>query len=173
MFKYLRMETGDSVSDATLRQFCEDSRGIIEWLESMGANFESDVPPPKTSYPKDGVYLYYSGNEAVAEYAAVARPAPRGHRTRGSWLSGKAMFEFLRAEVSRVGVHTLTQTAARRLITDARRPIPSDRASIRPAVHKTMAATAFGSSSGPTGAGRPRPPRRMRGVRRGCGTTTT
>ena len=119
MFKYLRMETGDSVSDATLRQFCEDSRGIIEWLESMGANFESDVPPPKTSYPKDGVYLYYSGNEAVAEYAAVARPAPRGHRTRGSWLSGKAMFEFLRAEVSRVGVHTLTQTAARRLITDA------------------------------------------------------
>ncbi|PTU31572.1 FAD-binding protein [Stenotrophobium rhamnosiphilum] len=118
MFKYLRMETGDSVTEPTLRQFCEDSRGLIEWLESMGANFESSAPPPKTSYPKDGIYLYYSGNEAVAEYAAVAKPAPRGHRTRGSWLSGKAMFEFLRAEVSRVGINTMTQTAVRRLITD-------------------------------------------------------
>ena len=118
MFKYLRMETGDSVTEPTLRQFCEDSRGMIEWLESMGANFESSAPPPKTSYPKDGIYLYYSGNEAVAEYAAVAKPAPRGHRTRGSWLSGKAMFEFLRAEVSRVGINTMTQTAVRRLITD-------------------------------------------------------
>ena len=118
MFKYLRMETGDSVTEPTLRQFCEDSRGLIEWLESIGANFESSAPPPKTSYPKDGIYLYYSGNEAVAEYAAVAKPAPRGHRTRGSWLSGKAMFEFLRAEVSRVGINTMTQTAVRRLITD-------------------------------------------------------
>jgi len=118
MFKYLRMETGDSVTEPTLRQFCEDSRGMIEWLESIGANFESTAPPPKTSYPKDGIYLYYSGNEAVAEYAAVAKPAPRGHRTRGSWLSGKAMFEFLRAEVSRVGINTMTQTAVRRLITD-------------------------------------------------------
>lgn len=118
MFKYLRMETGDSVTEPTLRQFCEDSRGMIEWLESIGANFESSEPPPKTSYPKDGIYLYYSGNEAVAEYAAVAKPAPRGHRTRGSWLSGKAMFEFLRAEVNRIGINTMTQTAVRRLITD-------------------------------------------------------
>lgn len=118
MFKYLRMETGDSVTEPTLRQFCEDSRGMIEWLESIGANFESSAPPPKTSYPKDGIYLYYSGNEAVAEYAAVAKPAPRGHRTRGSWLSGKAMFEFLRAEVARIGINTMLQTAVRRLITD-------------------------------------------------------
>ena len=46
MFKYLRMETGDSVTEPTLRQFCEDSRGMIEWLESIGANFESSDPPP-------------------------------------------------------------------------------------------------------------------------------
>ena len=118
MFKYLRMETGNSVSEPTLRQFCEDSRGLIAWLESIGANFESSAPPPKTSYPKDGIYLYYSGNESVAEYAEQAKPAPRGHRTRGSWLSGKAMFEFLRTETTRLGVNTFTQTSARRLITD-------------------------------------------------------
>ncbi|TXH05840.1 MAG: FAD-binding protein [Nevskiaceae bacterium] len=120
MFKYLRLETGDAVSEPTLRQFCEDSRGLIEWLESIGADFTSTAPPPKTSYPKDGIYLYYSGNESVAEYAEQARPAPRGHRTRGTWLSGKTMFEFLRAETTRQGAQVLTQTSARRLITDAK-----------------------------------------------------
>ena len=119
MFNYLRLETGEAVSEATLRRFCEDSVGMIEWLESLGANFDSSAPPPKTSYPRDGIYLYYSGNEGVKEYAAVAKPAPRGHRTRGSWLSGKALHEFLKARVQALGVPMLTQSSARRLITDA------------------------------------------------------
>ena len=118
MFRYLRQETGDAVSEAALRRFCEDSVGLIQWLESLGANFESSEPPPKTSYPKDGVYLYYSGNEAVPEYAAHAKPAPRGHRTRGSWLSGKALFEFLKARVNALEIPVMTQSAVRRLITD-------------------------------------------------------
>jgi len=119
MFNYLRLESGEAVSEATLRRFCNDSVGMIEWLESLGANFDSSAPPPKTSYPKDGIYLYYSGNEGVKEYAAVAKPAPRGHRTRGSWLSGKALYEFLKARVLALGVPLLTQSSARRLITDA------------------------------------------------------
>jgi 3-oxo-5alpha-steroid 4-dehydrogenase len=119
MFRYLKMETRDAVSEITLRRFCEDSTRLIEWLESIGANFESSAPPPKTSYPKDGVYLYYSGNESVPEYAAVAKPAPRGHRTRGSWLSGKALFEFLKARVAALNIPVTTQSAVRRLVTDA------------------------------------------------------
>ncbi|HUP92333.1 MAG TPA: FAD-binding protein [Solimonas sp.] len=119
MFQYLRQETGDAVSELSLRRFCQDSKGLIEWLETLGANFESSTPPPKTSYPKDGVYLYYSGNEAVPSYAEHAKPAPRGHRTRGSWLSGKAMFEFMRARVDALGVPVLRQSAARRLIVDS------------------------------------------------------
>ena len=119
MFNYLRLETGEAVSEATLRRFCADSVGLIEWLESLGANFDSSAPPPKTSYPKDGIYLYYSGNEGVKEYAAVAKPAPRGHRTRGSWLSGKALYEFLKTRALALGVPLLTQSSARRLITDA------------------------------------------------------
>jgi 3-oxo-5alpha-steroid 4-dehydrogenase len=119
MFDYLRMETGDAVSEATLRRFCEDSRGLITWLESMGADFSSTEPPPKTSYPRDGIYLYYSGNEGVPAFAAKAPPAPRGHRTRGSWLSGKTMYEFMRARVDALGITVQQQTAVRRLITDA------------------------------------------------------
>lgn len=118
MFKYLRQETGDAVSEATLRKFCNDSPALLAWLESIGANFESDATPPKTSYPKDGVYLYYSGNEGVPEYAAHAKPAPRGHRTRGSWLSGKQLFEHLKARVGQLEIPVMTQSAVRRLITD-------------------------------------------------------
>lgn len=118
MFRYLRQEVSDAVSEPTLRRFCEDSRGLLEWLESIGANFESDVKPPKTSYPKDGVYLYYSGNEGVPAYTAHAKPAPRGHRTRGSWLSGEALFGFLRRRVNGLGIPVMTQSAVRRLIVD-------------------------------------------------------
>ncbi len=119
MFRYLRQETGDAVSEPTLRKFCEESRALIQWLETIGANFESTAPPPKTSYPKDGIYLYYSGNESVPACAAQAVPAPRGHRTRGSWLSGKALFEFLRARAAALGIPVLQQSGVRRLITSS------------------------------------------------------
>ncbi len=119
MANYLRQETGDAVSPETLQKFCNDSRSLIEWLETIGADFTSHEPPPKTSYPKDGIYLYYSGNEAVPAYAMHAEPAPRGHLTRGSWLSGKALYEFLRARVDALKIPFLQQSSVRRLIIDA------------------------------------------------------
>lgn len=118
MFNYLKQEAGQAVSAATLRRFCADSRGLIEWLESLGADFRSEQKPPKTSYPKDGVYLYYSGNEPVPAYAAHAAPAPRGHRTRGNWLSGRTLFELLRKRAEAAGVQFTYQSPARRLLQD-------------------------------------------------------
>lgn len=117
MFNYLRLETGDAVSETTLKRFCEDSVGLLEWLESMGAAFDSDAPPPKTSYPKDGVYLYYSGNEGISPYADHATPAPRGHRMRDKGLSGHALFAVLRARVESLGIPCMARSALRRLIT--------------------------------------------------------
>ncbi|MGH8539345.1 MAG: FAD-binding protein [Stenotrophobium sp.] len=118
MFNYLRLEAGDAVSETTLHRFCNDSRGLLEWLESIGAAFESDAPPPKTSYPKNGVYLYYSGNEGVSPYSEAAPPAPRGHRMNDTGMSGKALFTVLQRKVESLGVPVLKQSAVRRLITD-------------------------------------------------------
>lgn len=119
MFRYLRNETGDAVSDAQLRRYCDDSRGLIAWLETLGACFDSAVPPPKTSYPPDGTYLYYSGNEPVPAFAAEAEPAPRGHRAQGTWMSGRNLFEHLRTRVERLDIPVFEQHAVRRLIRDA------------------------------------------------------
>jgi 3-oxo-5alpha-steroid 4-dehydrogenase len=119
MFDYLRQESGDAVSMDALKRFCDGSLELLSWLESIGVEFQSNPNPPKTSYPKDGTYFYYSGNEAVPAYAAHAKPAPRGHRVKAPGIdSGRELYHALRKRVDQLGIPTLRQTAARRLITD-------------------------------------------------------
>lgn len=120
MYEYLRLEVGDAVSETTLRRFCEDSRELLAWLESLGAQYDTDPDPPKTSYPPPDSYLYFSGNEAVAPFAQAADPAPRGHRTKaagGPLGTGKRLFGYLRERVSALGIPVVAPAAARRLIT--------------------------------------------------------
>ncbi len=119
MYEYLRHEVGDAVSDSTLRSFCDQSVAMVTWLESLGVEFDPTVPPRKTSYPADGYYLYYSGNEAVKEFAGAHPPAPRGHRVKGLGLSGAALFKSLRKAVLDTGAKVMTQSAVRRLVIDA------------------------------------------------------
>ncbi len=76
MFDYLRREVHGVVSDPTLRRFCDESAANLQWLEEQGARFGATMPPTKTSYPPDGCYLYYSGNEVVPAYRGSAPPAP-------------------------------------------------------------------------------------------------
>jgi 3-oxo-5alpha-steroid 4-dehydrogenase len=118
MFEYLGKEVGDAVSAATLRTFCDHSVEMIEWLEAHGVEFDSRVPPKKTSYPADGYYLYFSGNEAVKEYAGSHPPAPRGHRVKGAGLSGAMLFRALRKSVRDAGARVMTQSSVRRLVID-------------------------------------------------------
>jgi len=119
MFDYLRREVADAVSELTLRRFCAESTAMISWLEALGVEFDSAVPPQKTSYPADGFYLYYSGNEPVAEYGGKFPPAPRGHRVKGKGLSGAILFKALRKSAVAAGALVMTQTSVRRLIIDA------------------------------------------------------
>ena len=72
MTAYLRHEVNGVVSDATLARFSRESVANLQWLEKQGARFDSTMPAYKTSYPPDGVYLYYSGNEVVPAYGSPA-----------------------------------------------------------------------------------------------------
>lgn len=118
MARYLATEVGDAVSPETLDRFCHESADLLHWLETLGVPFASEAHPPKTSYPRDGVYLYFSGNEAVPENAAIAAPAPRGHRCRAKGMSGSALYKYLRQAVQERPIRVQTQAATRRLVVD-------------------------------------------------------
>jgi 3-oxo-5alpha-steroid 4-dehydrogenase len=118
MFNYLAQETGDTVCEATLRQFCEESPANLEWLVQQGVPFQASLCPFKTSYPSNDYYFYYSGNESFAPYSDKATPAPRGHRAHGKGVSGAALFKPLQDSARRKGVDILTQHKALALISD-------------------------------------------------------
>lgn len=120
MFDYLKHETRGVISDATLQKFCDDSVSNLDWLESHGARYGHSMPPGgKTSYPSDGYFLYYSGNELVPSHGGDQPPAPRGHRTVGKGQCGAVLYAHLKAACLRDGVQPLLQSAARRLVVDA------------------------------------------------------
>ncbi|WP_248915477.1 FAD-binding protein [Pseudomonas moorei] len=120
MFDYLKHETQGVVSDDTLRRFCDDSVGNLEWLESHGVPYAHQMPPGggKTSYPPDGYFLYYSGNELVPDHGGSLPAAPRGHRTVGKGQGGAVLYAHLKAACLKAGVRPLLQAAARRLVID-------------------------------------------------------
>ena len=119
MFAYLKHETQGVVADATLRRFCQDSATNLAWLEGHGVPYAHSMPPGgKTSYPADGQFLYYSGNELVPSHRSELPPAPRGHRTVGKGQCGAVLYAHLKAACLRNGVRPQLQSAARRLVSD-------------------------------------------------------
>ena len=119
MADYLKHEVNGVVSDETIRLFCEQSVANLQWLEAQGARFDATMPQYKTSYPPDGYYLYYSGNELVPAYsnpASTAKPVPRGHRVVAKGQSGAALFAALKDATLHAGVKPITQAGVRRLV---------------------------------------------------------
>ncbi|TCP45361.1 3-oxo-5alpha-steroid 4-dehydrogenase [Tamaricihabitans halophyticus] len=118
MYQYLRMEVGDAVSSATLRRFCAESSGMMDWLSGLGVPFASSLCPDKTSYPSNRHYLYYSGSERSEPFASAAEPAPRGHRAHGRGTSGATLFTALARAVRARGVAVYRQTTVTSLTRD-------------------------------------------------------
>ncbi|MFZ1863148.1 MAG: FAD-binding protein [Polyangiales bacterium] len=119
MFRYLSLEVKGVVSEETLRDFCDKSVENLGWLERHGVPFEGSLCPYKTSYPTDDYYLYYSGNEGFAPYKDAAKPAPRGHRAKGSGLPGANFYEPLRQAALRAGVRVEYEARVTRLVIDS------------------------------------------------------
>ncbi len=125
MYKYLKLEVGDVVGDATLRAFCEQSVETVDWLIGHGARFNSKLWKEKTSYPPLDCFLYHPDSSLAAPYAKHARPAARGHRghtTNGkkAWGLGGAIYDPLRDAALRAGLRFHRHAEATRLAVDAR-----------------------------------------------------
>ncbi|KAI8627520.1 hypothetical protein F5Y19DRAFT_477389 [Xylariaceae sp. FL1651] len=63
---------GGSREQATLRRFCHGSVASIEWLRGYGVKFAGTLCPFRTSYPPNGYYLFFSGNERAHRFVSVA-----------------------------------------------------------------------------------------------------
>ncbi|MFE3544088.1 FAD-binding protein [Nocardia sp. NPDC059177] len=118
MLAYLRAEVGDTVSEETLRRFCEQSPAMIDWLTKQGVPFQPSLCPFKTSYPTDDYYLYFSGSENSGGFRDVARPSQRGHRAHGRGVSGKKLFQPLADTAAARGVRVQTGTRVTGLVTE-------------------------------------------------------
>lgn len=120
MFRYLSLEVKGVVSEGTLRDFCNKSVENLSWLEQHGVPFEGSLCPHKTSYPTDDYYLYYSGNEGFAPYKDAAKPAPRGHRAKGTGLPGANLYEPLRHSALQAGARVEYEARVTRLVIDGK-----------------------------------------------------
>ncbi len=126
MFNYLKLETGEIVSDKTLRDFCEKSAPTIDWIKSHGVDLRGTLWPHKTSYPAPQYFLYHSDNSLVPSYKKHAAPAARGHRgyvpiKQGAKATnlGGSIFDPLRASAEAKGLVILPFTEVRQLVTNS------------------------------------------------------
>lgn len=125
MFNYLRQETRDIVSDETLKDFCETSPEMIDWLEDKGVEFGSTVWHEKTSYPAPEYFVYHSDNSLAPGYKKHAYPAARGHRGyvpvnegRKATNLGYSIFNPLRQRSLEKGLSLHCHHEVRRLVID-------------------------------------------------------
>lgn len=118
MHAYLEMEVGDAVRPETLRRFCEGSAADVDWLVGHGVRYASDAYLDKITYPPEGKFLYYSGNEKSPAFAEKAEPAPRGHRAVGPGFGGAHYIAALRQAIDRNGIALMAHARANRLVCD-------------------------------------------------------
>jgi 3-oxo-5alpha-steroid 4-dehydrogenase len=102
MARYLRAELGASVPDEWLRAFCAESLDQVRWLGELDVSFPERFFDGKATQPPDGFGVFYSGNER--QFAAAARPAPRGHVPQGAGMAGGPLFDKLREATLARGV---------------------------------------------------------------------
>lgn len=117
MYKYLHFE-GMAVQDATLKRYCDNIAGDMEWLTGFGIRFGSTVYPHSTTYPPNDYYIYYSGMEKLRP--EVAYVAPRGHRTVGKGMTGNVYWQALRDAAFQRGVRLQPHSPVRRLVMDGK-----------------------------------------------------
>lgn len=75
MYEYLRLETGDVVSEEVLRSFCETSVENFEWLRAMGCPFPVSGKVVKTALPPRIA-------RSTSRATSCARPTPTTPRRR-------------------------------------------------------------------------------------------
>jgi 3-oxo-5alpha-steroid 4-dehydrogenase len=123
MYKYLKIEVGDVVSDETLRKFVDESVETVDWILANGGKMNSKVWKKKASYPPLAYFLYHPDNSLVASYVKRAKPAARGHRAhisngKKAWGVGIGIWGPMRDSAMNKGLNFHKYAEARQLVRD-------------------------------------------------------
>ena len=84
MYEYLCMEVGDAVDRATLRDFCDRSVEMIEWLEAHGVEFDSR--PCRRARPR----IRPTATTCISPATKPLRSMPANIRPRRAAIASKA-----------------------------------------------------------------------------------
>ncbi|NNE58518.1 MAG: FAD-binding protein [Hellea sp.] len=127
MFNYLKLEVGDIVSDACLKDFCDRSADTIDWMIGHNVDMRPTLWPHKTSFPGPTYFLYHSDNTLIPNYKAKAKPAARGHRgyapfeqSKKATNLGGAFYHPLKASAVANGMTFMDYSEARQIVLDSK-----------------------------------------------------
>jgi len=103
MFQYLMAACGPGPDAAKIALFCERSVEHFHWLVAQGVPFKASFYPEGGTEPPTDDGLIFSGSEAAHPFAALARPAPRGHHPQKEGAAGGFLMQKLLAALAASG----------------------------------------------------------------------
>ncbi len=117
MEKYL-LATSLDPEPEKIRAYCHGSVEHFDWLEHLGFEFERSYYPEKAVIQPGTEGLMYTGNELVAPFRDLARPAPRGHKVPVAGDTGGTalVMDLLLARLEEEGVEIRYETGATHLV---------------------------------------------------------
>jgi succinate dehydrogenase/fumarate reductase flavoprotein subunit len=117
MEKYL-LATALDPEPEKIRAYCQGSAAHLDWLESLGFEFERSFYPEKAVIQPGTQGLMYTGNEKVFPFRDQAVPAPRGHKVPvpGDTEGTKLVMDLLRDRLEEAGVEVRYETGVTNLL---------------------------------------------------------
>ncbi|MDG3017194.1 FAD-binding protein [Speluncibacter jeojiensis] len=119
MYKYLMAVSRDPEPEK-IRAYCDGSVAHLDWLESLGFEFERSYYPEKAVIQPGTEGLMYTGNEKVWPYREQAVPAPRGHKVPvpGDTQGAALVIDLLVKRAAALGAEIRYETGATNLVVD-------------------------------------------------------
>jgi succinate dehydrogenase/fumarate reductase flavoprotein subunit len=123
MYAYLMASCGPSPDEAKIRLYCDRSVDHFHWLVSQGVRFKHSFYGEGSYIPTDDC-LAWSGSELNTRYAALARPAPRGHTVQREGIeAGGELMRALCEATGRAGARVLVDCRVETLVQDHERRV--------------------------------------------------
>ena len=117
MEAYLLAALGPNADAGKIRLYCEGSLEHYEWLSSLGVPFKPSLWDSPSWVPPTDDGLMWLGENAMP-FAALAKPAPRGHRVTSEGYGGKVLMKVLAEAVDEADIPVHTDTYAGQFILD-------------------------------------------------------